>query len=736
MTSLFREFGSELRADILSEKTVPALSAGFTSGLGLLVAQVAFGSFIFSGALTPYSSQGVGLILFGNFAACLLMALGSGYRGAIAGLSPALVIIMAVIAATMDARGEALFVTTAIALIISAVATGVCCFLIGRFHLANLVRFIPYPVAAGFVAGIGGTVCLAAMSLMGVDLGWREAATFLEPAVLWTWLPGAAYGVALYIAMKRWGNALILPLSVVAAIGAYHLTLGALDISGEKARVMGLLLSSTADGNLWPVLSPADLVHVEWAAMASQIPHILTLMLIAFICVTMNVAGLEVAANHELDWNREFKTSGFATVVAGLGGGTVATLIVPSSLRSKHFKATTRLTGMVAAVVIGIALFLGDGMLEFVPTALIGGILVFAGIGMLDEGLVRSYKRLPLVELSIILVIFIIMIFFGLIEGVGAGMLATLVFFVVRLSRVDLIETRFTCREQHSSKARPVPDRVILLEEGWRVLAYRLRGYIFFGSAAPLTDHLRSSLEGSSRPTCLMLDFASVSGFDFSAVSVLSRFLQAANKAGVKVVLSAVPEQFRSDLERNLPASVFADLVLEPNADRALEHCEEIIIARWRKGSTTADSRRTALLEHVADDLERHLKRQIHFEDLMEELHKWLSPRNYSAKEVLVGPDLPLQGLQLMISGRASAYDGEGTRLYQFSPGDAIWLAYTLGEQVTSVVADEACCTMVLTPDAQCWLENNEERLALKLYRYLLAGHLQVEPDVGLEDPK
>ncbi len=736
MTSLFREFGSELRADILSEKTVPALSAGFTSGLGLLVAQVAFGSFIFSGALTPYSSQGVGLILFGNFAACLLMALGSGYRGAIAGLSPALVIIMAVIAATMDARGEALFVTTAIALIISAVATGVCCFLIGRFHLANLVRFIPYPVAAGFVAGIGGTVCLAAMSLMGVDLGWREAATFLEPAVLWTWLPGAAYGVALYIAMKRWGNALILPLSVVAAIGAYHLTLGALDISGEKARVMGLLLSSTADGNLWPVLSPADLVHVEWAAMAGQIPHILTLMLIAFICVTMNVAGLEVAANHELDWNREFKTSGFATVVAGLGGGTVATLIVPSSLRSKHFKATTRLTGMVAAVVIGIALFLGDGMLEFVPTALIGGILVFAGIGMLDEGLVRSYKRLPLVELSIILVIFIIMIFFGLIEGVGAGMLATLVFFVVRLSRVDLIETRFTCREQHSSKARPVPDRVILLEEGWRVLAYRLRGYIFFGSAAPLTDHLRSSLEGSSRPTCLMLDFASVSGFDFSAVSVLSRFLQAANKAGVKVVLSAVPEQFRSDLERNLPASVFADLVLEPNADRALEHCEEIIIARWRKGSTTADSRRTALLEHVADDLERHLKRQIHFEDLMEELHKWLSPRNYSAKEVLAGPDLPLQGLQLMISGRASAYDGEGTRLYQFSPGDAIWLAYTLGEQVTSVVADEACCTMVLTPDAQCWLENNEERLALKLYRYLLAGHLQVEPDVGLEDPK
>ena len=137
MTSSLRELASELRADILSAKTVPALSAGFTSGLGLLVAQVAFGSLIFSGALAPYSSQGVGLVLFGNFAACLLVALAGGFRGAIAGLSPALVIVMALIGSTVDAEGDALFVTTAGALMIGAVATGLCCLVIGRFRLAN-----------------------------------------------------------------------------------------------------------------------------------------------------------------------------------------------------------------------------------------------------------------------------------------------------------------------------------------------------------------------------------------------------------------------------------------------------------------------------------------------------------------------------------------------------------------------------------------------------------------------
>ena len=724
----------ELRADFLSAKTVPALSAGFTSGLGLLVAQVAFGSFIFSGGLAPYASQGVGLILFGNFAACLLVALLGGYRGAIAGLSPALVISMATIAATMDAQGEALFVTAASALVISAITTGLCCLLIGRFHLANLVRFIPYPVAAGFVAGIGGAVCLAAMSLMGANPGWQTVATLLEPAVLWTWFPGAAYGIALYAAMKRWGNALFLPLSVVAAIGAYHLVLGVLNISGDEARAMGLLLTSTADGGLWPTLFPADLVHVQWAALAGQIPNMLTLMLIAFICVIMNVAGLELAVNQELDWNREFKASGFASLVAGLGGGTVATLIVPASLRSKLFKATTRLTGVVAAIVIGAAVFLGDGMLEFVPTMLIGGILVFTGLGMLDEGLVRSRKRLAWVEFGIILVIFVVIIFVGLIEGVGTGLVATLVFFAVRLSRVDPIESRFTARERHSNQARPIPDRAILLEEGERVQAYRLRGYIFFGSVGPLTNQLRQTLEGPSPPTCLMLDFAAVSGLDFSAVSALSRFLRTANEAKVKVVLSAVSEQLRSGLALNLPASVFSELVLEPNTDRALEHCENIVIAAWRSDAAAADSRRAALLEHTADDLERHLERQIHFEDLVEELRDWLTPRDYADAEVLAGADTPQEGLQLLISGRASAYDLAGARLYQFSPGDTIGLADASGATPASVVADEACRTMVLTSAARRWLETNEARLALRLYRYLLSGHFRAGPEDGLAD--
>ena len=407
-------------------------------------------------------------------------------------------------------------------------------------------------------------------------------------------------------------------------------------------------------------------------------------------------------------------------MIAGLGGGTVGCMIVPASLRSKLFGATTRITGVAASLVLGGALFLGDGMLEVVPVALTGGILFFAGAGMLDEGIVKSHKRLPWSEFVIIVTIFLTIIAFGLLEGVGVGLLATLIFFAVRLSRVDTIESRFTLRERHSNRARSVTEHAILMHEGERVKAYRLRGYIFFGSVHPLIDHLKQSLSGAPVPAFLILDFTDVSGFDASAVNVLGRFVQTANTSGVQVILCPAQEQLLAGLKRNLTPAVFAELLVEQSSGRALERCEDIIIAAWKADDEMADKRRALLLESAGDDLERYLDRQIYFEDLVEKLQRWLDSRDYSTDQVIAGTGSTRKDIELLLSGRATACDRSGARLYQIGPGDAIWSPGASHEKVTSVVADEPCRTMVLTPTARQWLEEHEERLALKLYRYLL----------------
>ena len=124
--------------------------------------------------------------------------------------------------------------------------------MIGHFRLANLIRFIPYPVAGGFLAGTGGALFLAALSLMGVTLDWRMPPSLAEPSVLWNWVPGIAYGLGLFLATKRWSSALLLPVSFVSIAAFYHLGLAFFDISGNEARAAGLLFAGITGGDLCP----------------------------------------------------------------------------------------------------------------------------------------------------------------------------------------------------------------------------------------------------------------------------------------------------------------------------------------------------------------------------------------------------------------------------------------------------------------------------------------------------
>lgn len=513
-------------------------------------------------------------------------------------------------------------------------------------------------------------------------------------------------------------NHFLLPASFLLFAMFYHLVLAVLGVSGDEARAAGLLFAGTAEGGLWHPFDSGDVTHVDWAAVAAQIPNILTLIVVTLIAVAMHLSALELATNLELEWNREFKAAGGASVIAGLGAGTGGSLIFTFSILSDRFGAETRLTGIVTALVLGSVVLLGDSILNLVPVPIIAGVLFFLGLGLLDEWIVKGRGRLPWTEYAILLLIAATIVSLGFLEGVGVGMLITMVFFAVRLSRTDVIEDSYTARERHSNTSRSIPDRAILRAEGERIQAYRLRGYIFFGSVGPLLDRLKHSLDNTAGPNCILLDFGAVAGFDFSAINGLCRFMHAAHSVGARVVLSAASEKLENGLERNLPSAVHENLLFEPDADRALERCEDIVLAAWRSDKDSGAS----LLERVAGDLERHLDRQVVFEDMVDELRDWLEPHEYDTGEALVAIGEPQKGLQLLTEGQASAFDSTGARLFQCGPGDAVEPRGAFGARVaeTAMIADQPCRTMMLTPAARLLLEENEKQLIVKLYRYLL----------------
>lgn len=691
-----------------------ALTLGLIAGSNVVVTVVPLGSVIFSGALAAYSVPGTRLVLLGNAIVCLFVALGGGFRGAVGMSPPATLVVLAGIAATLSLPSDALFATMVATIAIGSLATGLCATLLGSFRLANLVRFVPYPLACGVVAGIGALCFKIALSLMGATPGFANLDSIVEPFTVLNWALGTAYGLGLFLVTRRRRSPLILPVSFALAIAVFYFVLYLLDGSLADVEANGLLLagvSEPAGGGLWPLVDPAVLGQVDWTAVAMQIPSLLALVLITLLCLVIYLGAFELAGGMELDWNNEFRTTGLASMAAGIGGTPPGCLSVPPSLRNLMFGVEMRIAGISAALFIAIVCVFGSAALRLVPTPIVGGMLMFTGATLLDTWLVKIRGRLPRPEFAIIILIFLTILFFGFLVGVGVGTLVLVGFLLTRLASVDPVASRFTARDRGSSRSRPVPDRAILRMHGKRVHAYTLRGYIFFGTAHTLADRLKQSLDAEEKPICILLDFDSTTGADVSAVNAIGRFILAAHQAGTRVTLSGVSKELDFGLKRDLPASAHDRLLLAEDMDEALERCEELVLA-----AHTEDS---SLLEAVADDLTAYLDRQILFEDLVSDLDPWLKPIEFATGETL-GPtgDKPM-GALLLASGRAALFEASGNRLAEYGPGDVIGRVDPApAATANDVRASEPCRALSLTPAAAAWLEKNEQGLMLRFYRY------------------
>ena len=705
---------------------------GGVSGTTLVVFAVSVGTPIFDGPLAPFGVAGVGLLIFASLVGCCFTALFSGNPSATARAPLPSLVVLAGVAPGLSLIGDSLFMTMVAIIATSALATGICFLVIGRLRATSLLRFVPYSVSGGFLAGTGGVACLLALRMMGLEFGAWPMSRVFEPTTAIAWASGLLFGVGLFVALRRWRNALMLPGCALIGVLLCHLALYGLGVSAEDARQAGFLMSGSATNGMWPSFHASDLSDVVWSSVLANAPGILVVVFLNFLSMVLYLGGLELGSGRELNWDGEFIVAGATALAVAPGGGPASCLTVLQSLRNQMFGAHTRLTPLFTAVVLGLVLAYGSAVIGLIPTPVVGGILLCTGLSLLNDWVVRTRRRLPATEFGILLAIFVTILGFGYLEGVGIGMLAAIVLFVFRLSRLDPVISRTSVREHRSKRSRSIPDRAVLNEEGGRGVVYKLRGYVFFGTAHSLFSRLEKDLR-ASRSVCVLADLHQVSGVDFSAIRSMSVFVRKAHAAGWQVIISGSGDQFVRRLEEHLPPVISGWLIFEPDVDRALERCEDAVLETCRAQRQEEESRR-ALLERVADEMVVQLDRQEYFERILEELHDWIELRGYVTGATLSEPGKPLPGMQLLVAGQASVFDSAGGRLRQYSVGDPVDVGAAFGAFQTDVVtvADGPCRVAVLTPGARKLLEEEDAALALKLYRYLIrsavAGSALVPP--------
>lgn len=118
---------------------------------------VAFAGLIFSSNLKDHVPEGIQLGLWGAAVNGLGFSLWSSLLGMVATLQEAPIpflkyMVGSILAETADHPAAAL-PTVLAALALTTMLTGLMTFLLGALKLGNLIRYIPYPVIGGFLAG-------------------------------------------------------------------------------------------------------------------------------------------------------------------------------------------------------------------------------------------------------------------------------------------------------------------------------------------------------------------------------------------------------------------------------------------------------------------------------------------------------------------------------------------------------------------------------------------------------
>ena len=665
-------------------------------GLFVLLASQSFGALIFAGNFTSGAADAIRSALLAAAIGGAITLWRNGGSGLLTMPQDRTAPILAMMAAQLnaslpaDSAPEARLATVMVAIALTSLLTGAGLWLLGRFQLGNLIRFIPFPVVAGFLAGSGWLLLDGAIKVMtGVAGTLHQVGALFTAGMVLKWLPGIALGGLTFFLVNRTRRPVLLPLMLLGAFALFWVIELALGHSTGELRQTGWLSAASVNGDwlpgLWRGVASGT---VNWQRLPGLWALAGTVLLTAVISILLNASALELLLRKDIDYNCELRAAGVGNLVASLGGGMVSFQSLNLSRLGHELGAGRRAAGLVCAGVCAFAWFAGLTPMALVPKFVLGGLLCFLSLGLLKEWLVDAWRRLPISDYLVVLLIVFVIATLGFVLGVLVGTIAAVVLFVHNYSRVEVITHTLDGTEQRSNVDRPPQEHQWLQQKGGHVYVLRLQGYLFFGTANRLLDDLRARATASNLPQLLIvaLDFHRVSGVDTSATFSLAKVQVLAGQLGFKVALTGLSPQLLNQLG-SLKQSGGTGFATFGDLDRGMEWCEEQLLANDVEGSTR-------LFHHPMEQLRRLWPNRQGLERFLQALQRV----ELSAGQLLIQEGDPADSLYVIESGHVSTVvqTAKGPqRLQRQSPGTIVGeIGFLLGVRRTASVWTESDCVL------------------------------------------
>ena len=504
---------------------LPALATVPATALLTVITCVSYSAIIFSGPMAGYYAVGVGLAFVSAIVLTLVVCLSSSYPGSLGYAQAEPAVIIAVIVhglatSLLDAAApEQVLPTVLVAISLASLLCGLGFALLGWLHCGDLVRFVPLPVVGGFLAGVGFLLVKASLTAtLGPTLAAGLPGSLLRGDALAHWLPGVGCGLALWLLQARRSSFLNLPAVLGVVMTLFWLTAALAGATpGDLAR-SGWLYADLPAHSLWSAgQQVARLDLVAWRLLPGHALEFLTLLVVTTIAMLLTANSIELSVGHDIDLNRELRWLGLGNLMVGLLGALPGYHSTSGSILTHRLGTPWRVVGALTALACTAVLLIGPGILPLLPKMVAGTILFYVGLGLMIDWLYRSWSRMHPADYLVLVLVFVFVGFVGLIEGLGIGIAAGLVIFVLRYSRIDAVRNTGSGVTLRSNLERTEAARGALQRLGAGIFILTLQGYVFFGTSHKLLSLIRRRmLDPEAAPLgFLVLDFQLVSGLDF-----------------------------------------------------------------------------------------------------------------------------------------------------------------------------------------------------------------------------
>lgn len=427
--------------------------------------------------------------------------------------------------AAVAAAGSPQYQALAIAL---ALMVGVMLIASGAFRLGGIANLLSVPVMVGFLAGI--SVHIIVSQLPGVlGLAAPEGPTLDRIGVLARQLGHAnayticiGFGVLAVVFLSEMASAKI-PGALIGLIAATLAVIGAgLEDKGVKVvgAVPGALPMPT-----FPTLAPE-----QWVRL---VPLAFVIAVVVMVQTAATTRSFPSDPDRPADVDRDFLGAGTGSVLAGLFGAFPVNASPPRTGIVAETGGQSQLAGLAAALIVLALLAFGTGLLQHVPDAALGGILLFVALRIIRVRQIATIYQQSFSEFLLILATAALIIVLPIQQGAFLGIVLSLLHGIWSTTRARLVEFD------------RVPGTTIWWPAHPRIAGERIPGVAVVGLQAPLSflnaPVFRSDVADllkTATPRLLVLEASGMVEIDFTAAQILLDILRECGEQGVTVAVA------------------------------------------------------------------------------------------------------------------------------------------------------------------------------------------------------